>query len=75
MNYKGFTYEPWDDIEPDNRKIFHDIHYEGVEVKSPDWFSNISPYRHATRSEFEQAVTEIYFPLWMQKKVDKLDNR
>lgn len=75
MNYKGFTYEPWDDIEPDNRKIFHEIHYEGVEVKSPDWFGNISPYRHATRSEFEQAVTEIYFPLWMQKKVDKLDNR
>jgi|TARA_B110000967_G_C18886855_1_gene564551 hypothetical protein len=71
MQYKGFTYEPWLDEEEDNRKIFHDVYYEGKEVKMPHWFSNISPYRDPTPAEFINAVNEIYFQHWVKKKVDK----
>jgi len=67
--YKGFTYEPWEDREDDNVKIFHDIHYKGDPVKEPGWFRNISPYTHATKEQFEQACDEIYFELWVKNRL------
>lgn len=65
MNYRGYTYAQEIDIEEDNRKIFHQIiRPDGTEVEwrlVPQDFMRISPYRDATREEFEQAVDSIYF--------------
>ena len=63
MEYKGYLYNPYKDIESDNVKIFHEIyapdgrlvHWEQI----PREFYNISPYREATREEFESAVNKI----------------
>ena len=64
--YKGFKYQPWEDVEPDNRKWFHDVYYDGKEVDMPGWFRNISPYRQVNEDEFKQAVDEIYFTNWVK---------
>ena len=64
--YKGFEYRPWEDLEEDNRKIFHDVYYKDEQVNMPGWFSNISPYRQAKEEEFKQAVDEIYFTNWIK---------
>lgn len=46
--YKGFKYIPWEDVEPDNVKIFHD-------VERPDGTSthiDFSPYNSPTELDF-----------------------
>ena len=50
--------------EDDNRKNFHDIYYKG-RIVTPKWFGNISPYRIATREEFERAVDELKLKFWL----------
>jgi len=75
MEYKGFTYDTDVDEQDDVRKIWHNIRLpDGTLAKEPSWFGGISPYRHATREEFEQAVNEIFFEYWVAKKVDSLGN-
>ena len=56
-SYKNFTYDPYVEETEDNRKLFHDVFDPSGElVRLTDWFENISPYRAATREEFESAV-------------------
>jgi|TARA_R110000803_G_scaffold128390_1_gene195832 hypothetical protein len=65
MQYKDFTYQEDIQEEEDNRKIFHEVvDPEGKQVAwglLPDAWSRISPYRSATRAEFEAAVDEVIF--------------
>lgn len=62
-NYKDFKYDPWEELEDDNRKIFHEIRDpDGKPVPwelLPDWFIQISPYQMATQEEFNRAVDQI----------------
>jgi len=52
-SYKGYEYRPWEEIEEDNRKTFHDVHVEGDDhIRSLP----LSPYGHPS---FE------YFKLWV----------
>lgn len=71
MEYRGFEYYQDIQDEDDNRKIFHEIigpDGEQLDWKIvPKWFGNISPYRSATREEFEQAVNEMIFPIWINR--------
>ena len=49
MQYKGFKYEPMEDVEPDNIKIFHIVVTpEGKEIHM-DW----SPYSVPTIEDFQ----------------------
>lgn len=65
MKYRGYTYNPWEDVEDDVIKIFHEIRTpEGPNVEwdvLPRWFIDISPYSTPTREEFERAVDEVIF--------------
>ena len=47
-NYKGFIYQPWVDIEPDNMKIFHDVVTPEGKTVDFDW----SPYSTPTAEQF-----------------------
>jgi hypothetical protein len=66
MTYKGFTYSPEIELEDDNRKIYHEILFNGKRVQPPYWFQNISPYTYPTNEEFQRAVDEIYFENWVE---------
>jgi len=72
MEYRGYTYVEDLQEEDDNRKIFHEIEREdGSRVewsRIPQEFIQISPYRSATREEFERAVDHVFF---MDLTVDK----
>ena len=65
--YRGVVYAPYLDVEEDNQKIFHELYAYSADGKPinvpwkyvPDWFLNISPYREATKDEFERAVDEM----------------
>ena len=65
MIYKGFRYEQDIQEEEDNRKIFHEvIDPQGQQVRwglLPASWHDISPYRSATKTEFEAAVNEVIF--------------
>lgn len=52
MNFKGFTYQGWEDYEDDNIKIFHDVQTpEGKVISMP-----FSPYFTMTQKAFEQWI-------------------
>lgn len=40
LEYKGHQYKPWDDVEEDNVKRFHDVYVDGVDIGSIP----LSPY-------------------------------
>lgn len=74
MLYKGYEYEQEIDQEPDCRKIFHEIiRPDGSMV---DWklhtseWKSISPYRSATREEFQAVVDHIRFQDFCSQGVD-----
>lgn len=50
FKYKTFSYEPDEDVEPDNIKIFHTVVDErfGVEIWMP-----LSPYEYAREETFK----------------------
>jgi hypothetical protein len=54
-----FEYCYWEEIEPDNKKIFHEIYHKGELVGAPKWFYNLGPYSYPTQEEFEKAVNEL----------------
>ena len=56
---RDFKYCYWDELEDDNRKIFHEIYYKGELVGAPEWFYNLGPYDYPTQEEFNQAVKEL----------------
>jgi hypothetical protein len=51
---KGYKYEPWEDREEDNIKIWHDIKTPGGGLIHGPW----SPYRVPTLEQFSEFVTE-----------------
>ena len=51
-SYLGYEYRPWDDVEEDNIKTFHECYKNGVRVKMPYEFYNHSPYSRMTYEEF-----------------------
>jgi len=55
-NYLGYEYRPWDDVEPDNIKTFHECYKNGQRVKMPEEFYCHSPYDTMT---FEQFVGHV----------------
>lgn len=52
FTYKGYTYQPWDDVEDDNIKTFHDVLTpEGKTISMP-----LSPYSRPSQKAFEKWV-------------------
>jgi hypothetical protein len=52
IQHKGFIYQPWEDIEEDNIKTFHDVLTPtGETISIP-----LSPYAHPTQLHFEKWV-------------------
>lgn len=80
--YGGYRYDPQDDREEDNTKIFHDVYSAGTgrQVSTMDW----SPYSTPTAEEFKLWV-ELGMPTryWVRKgggpltrtDLEVLDNR
>lgn len=51
-SYKGFTYQPYEDVEDDNIKIFHDVKTpSGTTIMIP-----LSPYCKPTEKHFQKWV-------------------
>ena len=51
-SYLGYEYRPWDDVEEDNIKTFHECYKNGQRVRMPREFYNHSPYSLMTFEEF-----------------------
>ena len=50
--YEKYSYEPWEDREPDNIKIWHEIHTPDGETISGPW----GPYHHPSFKEFKNYI-------------------
>jgi len=57
--YNGYEYRPWDDVEPDNIKTFHECYKDGKRIRMPREFYNHSPYSLMTRDEFVKHVQTV----------------
>ena len=55
-SYLCYEYRPWDYVEEDNIKTFHECYKHGVRVNMPREFYNHSPYETMT---FEQFVAHV----------------
>lgn len=51
-SYLGYEYRPWDDVEEDNIKTYHECYKNGIRVKMPSEFYNHSPYDIMSFAEF-----------------------
>jgi uncharacterized protein YacL (UPF0231 family) len=51
-SYLGYEYRPWDDVEEDNIKTYHECYKHGQRVDMPHEFYNHSPYSLMTFEEF-----------------------
>jgi hypothetical protein len=58
-SYLGYEYCPWDDVEEDNIKTFHEVYKNGKRIRMPREFYNHSPYSIMSRDEFVQHVQTI----------------
>lgn len=58
-SYLGYEYRPWEDVEEDNIKIFHDVYKHGQRIKMPDEFYNHSPYSYMTFEEFVKNIQTV----------------
>jgi hypothetical protein len=58
-SYLGYEYCPWDDVEEDNIKTFHECYKDGVRIKMPYEFYNHSPYATISYAEFVKHVQSI----------------
>ena len=67
VQYRGYSYDYDIDDDGDVQKIWHNIRRpDGTIISYPDpvlpsWYTSLSPYRHATREQFERCVDEIIF--------------
>ena len=67
LQYRGYSYDYDIDDDGDVQKIWHNIRRpDGTVISYPDpvlpsWYTSLSPYRHATREQFERCVDEIIF--------------
>jgi hypothetical protein len=55
-SYLDYEYCPWDDVEEDNIKTFHECYKDGKRIRMPREFYNHSPYSIMSRDEFVQHV-------------------
>lgn len=58
-SYLGYEYRPWDDVEEDNIKTFHECYKHGVRIKMPQEFYNHSPYDTMSFEEFVKHVQTV----------------
>jgi hypothetical protein len=58
-NYLGYEYCPWDDVEEDNIKTYHECYKDGVRIEMPNEFYNHSPYSHVRFDEFVKHIQTI----------------
>lgn len=58
-SYLGYEYRPWDDVEEDNIKTFHECYKNGVRINMPREFYNHSPYSQMTFEEFVKHVQTV----------------
>jgi hypothetical protein len=59
FSYLGYDYCPWDDVEEDNIKTFHECYKDGKRVNMPREFYNHSPYSLITYDEFVKHVQTV----------------
>lgn len=58
-SYLGYEYCPWQDVEEDNIKIFHECYKDGKRVSMPAEFYNHSPYDYIDADEFVKHIQSI----------------
>jgi hypothetical protein len=58
-SYLDYEYCPWDDVEEDNIKTFHEVYKSGKRIRMPREFYNHSPYSLMSYDEFVQHVQTI----------------
>lgn len=59
MVYLGYQYRPWEDVEEDNIKIFHECYKDGKRITMPREFYNFSPYQRMDMAMFSHYVQQI----------------
>jgi len=55
-NYLGYEYCPWDDVEEDNIKTFHECYKDGRRIKMPEAFYCHTPYDLVPFEKFVEYV-------------------
>jgi hypothetical protein len=58
-SYLDYEYCPWDDVEEDNIKTFHEVYKGGKRIRMPREFYNHSPYSLMSFDEFVQHVQTV----------------
>ena len=58
-SYLDYEYCPWDDVEEDNIKTYHECYKDGVRIKMPDEFYCHSPYSLISYDEFVRHVQSV----------------
>jgi hypothetical protein len=58
-SYLDYDYCPWDDVEEDNIKTFHECYKAGKRIRMPREFYNHSPYSLMSYDEFVQHVQTV----------------
>ena len=58
-SYLGYEYRPWDDVEEDNIKTYHECYKYGQRVSMPEAFYCHSPYDTMTFEEFVQHIQTV----------------
>ena len=57
--YLGYEYCPWNDVEEDNIKTFHECYKDGKRIDMPREFYNHSPYSHVRFDDFVKYVQSV----------------
>lgn len=57
--YLGYEYRPWEDVEEDNIKIFHECYKNSRRINMPREFYNHTPYDFLDFDEFVKYVQTV----------------
>jgi hypothetical protein len=58
-DYLGYQYIPFEDVEEDNVKIFHECYKNGKRIDMPREFYNYTPYNFLEFDEFVKYVQTV----------------
>lgn len=58
-SYLGYEYRPWDDVEEDNIKTYHECYKAGQRVSMPEAFYCTSPYEYVSFEDFVKYVQTV----------------
>ena len=58
-SYLGFEYRTYDDVEPDNIKMYHECWKDGKRITMPNEFYNHSPYSLVKYEEFVAFIQRV----------------